>query len=90
MHANAERRFRAPIVALLALPAAVALPLGAAPTPAPHAAATSTATAQAPATVTLDPVHSVALFRIQHLEAGLFWGRFKALEGKATWTLDSK
>ena len=38
-------------------------------------------------TITLDPVHSLALFRIQHLEAGLFWGRFNALEGKVSWTL---
>ena len=37
----------------------------------------------ATATITLDPVHSVALFRIRHLEAGLFWGRLKALEGDA-------
>jgi polyisoprenoid-binding protein YceI len=43
-----------------------------------------------PATITLDPVHSVALFRIQHLEAGLFWGRFNALEGTVRWTLEPK
>lgn len=41
----------------------------------------------APVTITLDPVHSVALFRIQHLEAGLFWGRFNALEGTVRWDL---
>jgi len=41
-----------------------------------------------PATITLDPVHSVALFRIQHLEAGLFWGRFKALEGTVKWSME--
>ena len=41
-----------------------------------------------PATITLDPVHSVALFRIQHLEAGLFWGRFNALEGTVKWTME--
>ena len=40
-----------------------------------------------PATITLDPVHSVALFRIHHLEAGLFWGRFNALEGTVRWDL---
>ena len=40
------------------------------------------------ATITLDPVHSVALFRIQHLEAGLFWGRFKGLEGTVKWTME--
>ncbi|MFM8639998.1 MAG: YceI family protein [Planctomycetota bacterium] len=41
----------------------------------------------APVAITLDPVHSVALFRIQHLEAGLFWGRFNALEGTVQWDL---
>lgn len=41
----------------------------------------------APVTIALDPVHSVALFRIQHLEAGLFWGRFNALEGTVRWDL---
>lgn len=40
-----------------------------------------------PVAITVDPVHSVALFRIQHLEAGLFWGRFNALEGTVTWDL---
>jgi polyisoprenoid-binding protein YceI len=40
-----------------------------------------------PVAITLDPVHSVALFRIQHLEAGLFWGRFNALEGTVRWDL---
>lgn len=44
----------------------------------------------APVTITLDPVHSVALFRIQHLEAGLFWGRFNALEGTVRWSLEPK
>ena len=46
--------------------------------------------AATPSTITLDPVHSVALFRIQHLEAGLFWGRFNALEGSVRWSLDAK
>lgn len=41
-------------------------------------------------TITLDPVHSLALFRIQHLEAGLFWGRFNALEGTVSWTLEPR
>lgn len=43
-----------------------------------------------PVAITLDPVHSVALFRIQHLEAGLFWGRFNALEGSVRWSLEPK
>ena len=44
--------------------------------------------AAAPSTVQLDPVHSFALFRIQHLEAGQFWGRFNALEGSVAYPLD--
>ena len=44
--------------------------------------------AAAPATIQLDPVHSFALFRIQHLEAGQFWGRFNALEGSVAYPLD--
>jgi len=38
--------------------------------------------------ITLDPVHSMAVFRVQHLGAGYFWGRFNALEGSVTWPLD--
>ncbi len=53
----------------------------------PQAAGTPAA---APTAITLDPVHSVALFRIQHLEAGLFWGRFNALEGSVRWSLEPK
>ena len=40
------------------------------------------------AAMTLDPVHSMALFRIQHLEAGQFWGRFNGVEGSVSWPLD--
>jgi polyisoprenoid-binding protein YceI len=42
----------------------------------------------AAASMTLDPVHSMALFRIQHLEAGQFWGRFNGVEGSVSWPLD--
>lgn len=38
--------------------------------------------------LTLDPVHSMALFRIQHLEAGQFWGRINALSGSVAWPMD--
>jgi polyisoprenoid-binding protein YceI len=55
------------------------------PLPLPQADAPAAATSS---TITLDPVHSVALFRIQHLEAGLFWGRFNALEGSVRWSLE--
>jgi polyisoprenoid-binding protein YceI len=30
----------------------------------------------------------MAVFRIQHLGAGFFWGRFNELAGSATWPLD--
>ena len=40
------------------------------------------------ATIKLDAVHSAAMFRIQHLGAGFFWGRFNALDGTVTWPLD--
>jgi len=52
------------------------------------AAPAAPAAAAAPATITLDPVHSLALFRVQHLGAGFFWGRFNELAGTATWSLD--
>ena len=32
-------------------------------------------------TYTIDPVHSMALFRVQHLGAGVFWGRFNTVTG---------
>lgn len=68
------------------------IPLAAAPfaqdvKPDPKAPA-APAAAAAPATITLDPVHSLALFRVQHLGAGFFWGRFNELAGTATWSLD--
>ena len=50
--------------------------------PAPASAAV------APSTVTLDPVHSMAVFRVQHLGAGFFWGRFNELTGTVQWPLD--
>ncbi|MEY3142735.1 MAG: hypothetical protein RLY21_1228 [Planctomycetota bacterium] len=50
--------------------------------PAPASAAV------APSTITLDPVHSMAVFRVQHLGAGFFWGRFNELTGTAQWPLD--
>lgn len=36
----------------------------------------------------LDPVHSAALFRIQHLQAGQFWGRINALSGTVAYADD--
>ena len=37
-------------------------------------------------TFTLDPVHCMANFRVQHMGAGMFWGRFNAVSG----TMDTK
>jgi polyisoprenoid-binding protein YceI len=61
------------------------MPLRAPAQGAPLAPATA-----APQSITLDPVHSLALFRIHHLQAGLFWGRFNALEGTVRWTLEPR
>ncbi len=38
--------------------------------------------------ITLDPVHSMVIFRIQHLGAGFFYGRFNEVTGSANWKLD--
>ena len=37
-------------------------------------------------TFELDPVHCMANFRVQHMGAGMFWGRFNAVSG----TIDTK
>lgn len=37
--------------------------------------------AAAPERYNVDPVHSTALFRVHHLGAGMFWGRFNDLSG---------
>ena len=76
----------APVLALAAIeptaaPVAVMQPVALAAQAAPAAQ-------PAAAAMTLDPVHSMALFRIQHLEAGQFWGRFNGVEGSVSWPLD--
>ena len=38
----------------------------------------------------LDPVHSSALFRVQHMGAGNFWGRFNDVNGTITFTPDDE
>ena len=75
--------FCKPCVACLAILAAV--PFLAAQAPAPQAPA-ATAASSSPATTkwTIDDVHSMALFRVQHLGAGMFWGRFDAVSGSIT------
>ncbi len=55
---------------------------------APANAAAVLAQPAAEGELTLDPVHSMALFRIQHLEAGQFWGRINALSGSVAWPMD--
>ena len=75
-----------PVLALAAIkptaaPIAVMQPVALAAQPYPAAQ-------NAAAAMTFDPVHSMALFRIQHLEAGQFWGRFNGVEGSVSWPLD--
>lgn len=36
----------------------------------------------------IDSVHSTALFRVQHAQAGQFWGRFNDVQGTVTYTPD--
>ena len=38
-----------------------------------------------PMTFKADPVHSTVLFRVQHMNAGQFWGRFNAPAGTVVW-----
>lgn len=38
-----------------------------------------------PVTYSFDSVHSSALFRVHHLQAGQFWGRFNELQGSFTY-----
>ncbi len=37
-----------------------------------------------PRILTIDPVHSCALFRVRHMGAGYFWGRFNSVTGTVT------
>lgn len=39
-------------------------------------------------TFTLDPVHCMANFRVQHMGAGMFWGRFNDVAGSMTTSED--
>jgi polyisoprenoid-binding protein YceI len=38
----------------------------------------------------VDSVHSTALFRVQHMGSGLFWGRFNDVTGTVTFTPEGK
>jgi polyisoprenoid-binding protein YceI len=48
-------------------------------------AAQSADSASGPVTYGVDDVHSMALFRVQHLGAGQFWGMFNSIKGTATY-----
>ena len=39
---------------------------------------------------TVDSVHSAAMFRVQHAQAGQFWGRFNDVNGVVTYTPDKE
>lgn len=53
--------------------------------PAPASTQSQTATdASAPREYKVDSVHSRALFRVQHLGSGMFWGRFNDVGGTFT------
>ncbi len=47
----------------------------------PDGPSRTTAAPETADTFTIDPIHSMALFRIQHLGAGAFWGRFNRVTG---------
>lgn len=74
----------APAAATVAILSALLLAASPAAQDAPAPAQSATTAAS----ITLDPVHSMAVFRVQHLGAGFFWGRFNELAGTATWPLD--
>ena len=41
---------------------------------------------EAPSTWAVDAVHSTALFRVKHMAAGAFWGRFNEPSGDIIWS----
>lgn len=71
------------VAALAAAPISLAPLMAFAPHSSQDAAAPTSASA-----ITMDPIHSMAIFRVQHLGAGYFYGRFNELTGTATWPLD--
>ena len=46
----------------------------------------ATQASAAPQVWTVDDTHSMALFRVQHMGAGMFWGRFDGVTGTITTT----
>lgn len=53
--------------------------------PTQAAAADGAKSAAGPVSYAVDDVHSMALFRVQHLRAGQFWGMFNDIKGTATY-----
>ena len=73
------------VVSASAVSSALMLGLAQPQEPAAPKDATPAATAATgPQVFTVDDVHSMALFRVQHLGAGQFWGRFNDIEGNFT------
>jgi polyisoprenoid-binding protein YceI len=76
------------VAALVAAPISLAPSMALAPLSSQDAAAQGTAVPASASAITMDPIHSMAIFRVQHLGAGYFYGRFNELTGTATWPLD--
>ncbi|NBV65006.1 MAG: YceI family protein [Planctomycetes bacterium] len=75
--------FCKPCIAAFALLAA--LPFVAATNTAPQSPAPAASSAPSNATTwKIDDVHSMAMFRVQHFGAGMFWGRFDNVSGSIT------
>ena len=68
---------------------AVALPFLTPATPSAVAAPKAAEVATQAATYSFDSVHSCALFRVLHLQAGQFYGRFNTIEGSFEFDADS-
>lgn len=51
--------------------------------------AVAPAVASPAATFTVDDTHSMSLFRVEHMGAGKFWGRFNDLSGSAQYVPDT-
>jgi polyisoprenoid-binding protein YceI len=78
----------APLALVGTLAAASALGFGpmAAPQAAPAKPAAAAPAASGPVTCSVDEAHSLALFRVHHLGASQFWGRFNDVSGSFTFT----
>lgn len=74
-------------IASMIIAAPIAL-LAATPSPSPQAApaAASVPAASNSRSWKVDDVHSMAMFRVQHIGAGMFWGRFDDVSGTVTTT----